>query len=86
MRVILTLVILVFTTATEITQESEFSRDRIEIAEQLAQYSYRWDSKNAEGFSEFFADEAVMERWRDSVLVSGSRIVGRQSIFEYAKT
>lgn len=85
MRVILTFAILVLTTATGITQESEFSRDRIEIAEQLAQYSYRWDSKNAEGFSELFTDEAVIERWYDGILVPGSRIVGRQSIFEYAK-
>jgi len=85
MRVILTFAVLVLTTATGITQESEFSRDRIEIAEQLAQYSYRWDSKNAEGFSELFTDEAVIERWYDGILVLGSRIVGRQSIFEYAK-
>ena len=85
MRVILTFAILVLTTATGITQESEFSRDRIEIAEQLAQYSYRWDSKNAEGFSELFTNEAVIERWYDGILVPGSRIVGRQSIFEYAK-
>ena len=85
MRVILTFAVLVLTTATGITQESEFSRDRIEIAEQLAQYSYRWDSKNAEGFSELFTNEAVIERWYDGILVPGSRIVGRQSIFEYAK-
>ena len=85
MRVILTFAVLVLTTATGITQESEFSRDRIEITEQLAQYSYRWDSKNAEGFSELFTDEAVIERWHDGVLVPGSRIVGRQAIFEYAK-
>ena len=85
MRVILTFAVLVLTTATGITQESEFSRDRIEIAEQLAQYSYRWDSKNAEGFSELFTDEAVIERWYDGILVPGSRIVGRRSIFEYAK-
>ena len=85
MRVILTFAVLVLTTATGITQESEFSRDRIEIAEQLAQYSYRWDSKNAEGFSELFTDEAVIERWYDGILVLGSRIVGRRSIFEYAK-
>ena len=85
MRVILTFAILVLTTATGITQESEFSRDRIEIAEQLAQYSYRWDSKNAEGFSELFTDEAAIERWYDGISVPGSRIVGRQSIFEYAK-
>ena len=85
MRVILTFAVLVLTTATGITQESEFSRDRIEIAEQLAQYSYRWDSKDAEGFSELFTDEAVIERWYDGILVPGSRIVGRRSIFEYAK-
>ena len=63
MRVILTLVILVLTTVTGITQEVDFTRARIEIAEQLAQYSYRWDGKNA----------------------AGSRIVGRQASFEYAK-
>ena len=85
MRVILTLVILTFITTTGITQEAEFTRDRIEIAEKVAQYSYRWDAKNAKEFSELFTDEAVIERWHDGVLVPGSRIVGRQAIFEYAK-
>lgn len=59
--------------------------DRLAIAEQLAQYSYRWDSKDAEGFAQLFTLDGVMEQRVKSAVVSGSRVVGRQAILEYAK-
>ena len=59
--------------------------DRLAIAEQLAQYSYRWDSKDSEGFADLFTEDGVMERRLGGALVSGSRVVGRQAIFAYAK-
>jgi hypothetical protein len=59
--------------------------DKLAIAEQLANYSYRWDAKDAEGFSDLFADDGVMERCRVDELVKTSRVTGRQAIFDYAK-
>ena len=59
--------------------------DRLEIAEVVAQYSYRWDSKDSQGFADLFAEDGVMERWVEGVLVPNSRVEGRQAIFEYAK-
>ena len=59
--------------------------DKLAIAEQLASYSYRWDTKDAEGFSDLFTDNGVMERWQTDELVKASRVTGRQAIFNYAK-
>ena len=59
--------------------------DRLAIAEQLAHYSYRWDAKDSDGFADLFTDDGVMERRRGGELVSGSRVVGRQAILDYAK-
>ncbi len=70
-------------------EESAISRStvasRLAIADQLAQYSYRWDGKDASAFAELFTTDAVMERWRDGRLVEGSRISGRPAILEYAR-
>jgi hypothetical protein len=60
--------------------------DRLAIAAQLAQYSYRWDSKDSDGFADLFTNDGVMERRRGGALISGSRVVGRQAILDYAKT
>ncbi len=59
--------------------------NKMAISEALAQYSYRWDSKNALGFTDLFTADAVMERWRKGKLVAGSRIEGSQAILEYAR-
>ena len=59
--------------------------DRLAIEEQLAQYSYLWDSKDSAGFADLFTVDGVMERRRGGELVSGSRVVGRQAILAYAK-
>ncbi len=60
--------------------------DRLLIAEQLAQYSYRWDAKDSAGFADLFTDDGVMERRRGGDVVGGSRMVGRQAILDYATT
>ncbi len=67
-------------------QELAAIEDRLLIAEQLAQYSYRWDGKDAVGFSELFTEDGIMERWSRGELIAGSRVTGRQAIREYAST
>lgn len=59
--------------------------DKLAIAASLAQYSYRWDSKDSAGFADLFTAEAVMERWLAGSLVEGSRLSGKQAILAYAK-
>ena len=58
---------------------------RFAITDQVSQYSYRWDSKDAVGFADLFTEDAVMERRRRGKLVPGSRVVGRPAILEYAR-
>ncbi len=65
--------------------EISSTEDKLAIAEQVAQYSYRWDSKDSAGFADLFTDDGVMERRRDGEVVSGSRMVGHQAILDYAK-
>ena len=60
--------------------------DRLLIAEQLAQYSYRWDGKDSAGFADLFTEDGAMERRRGGEVVTGSRVVGRQAILDYATT
>ena len=67
-------------------QELGSIEDRLLIAEQLTQYSYRWDGKDAVGFSKLFTEDGVMERWRDGAVIPGSRVRGREAILEYART
>jgi len=59
--------------------------DRLAIADVLTQYAYRWDGKDAAGFAELFTDDAVFERQVNGGLVPGSRVIGKQAIFEYAR-
>ncbi len=66
-------------------QEYDSVADRLAIAEVLAQYSYRWDSKDSEGFSNLFTEDAIMERSASGELIPGSRLEGRQAILTYAK-
>jgi hypothetical protein len=61
-------------------------QDRLAIAEQLAQYSYRWDSKDSEGFAELFTTDGAMDRRRGGEVVIGARVVGHQAILDYART
>jgi hypothetical protein len=59
---------------------------RLEIAEQLAQYSYRWDSKDSAGFADLFTADGAMDRHRGGEPVNGARVVGYQAILDYART
>ena len=86
-RVFVPLVALCATSAIRIAaQEADGLANRIAIGDQLAQYSYRWDSKNSNGFADLFTDDGVMERQVDGTVVSNSRVVGRRAILDYART
>ena len=61
------------------------TQDRLAISEMLAQYSYRWDSKDSMGFAGLFTTDAVMERWQEGMLVENSRVIGKEAIYQYAK-
>lgn len=76
---------LAFSATTALADEITVIADKIAIAEMLAQYPYRWDSKNSREFAELFTDNGVIERWLEGSLVEGSRIQGKQAIFDYAK-
>ncbi len=81
---VLTIYLVVAVTSAH-AQEYNQVRDRLAIAEVVAQYSYQWDSKDAEGFASLFTDDAVMERWASGEFISDSRLEGRQAILIYAK-
>ena len=70
---------------TLLADELSTLSNKLAIAEVLAQYSYRWDSKDAAGFAKLFTEDAVMERWLGEALVQDSRIQGRQAIQHYAQ-
>lgn len=74
-----------FSATATLGDEATTLADKMAIAETLAQYPYRWDSKDSRGFSELFTDEGVIERWLRGSLVETSRVVGKQAIYEYAK-
>ena len=63
----------------------DMTADRLAIADALAQYAYRWDGKDAAGFAELLTDDAIFERHVHGELVPGSRVSGKQAIFEYAQ-
>lgn len=65
--------------------EVQILSNKMAIAEALAQYPYRWDSKNTQSFADLFTEDAVMERWRKGTLIEESRLQGKTAIFEYAE-
>ena len=69
---------------TNAAQVSGTVEDRFAIGDQLTQYSYRWDGKDAAGFAALFTDDGVMERYRDGNLVPESELLGNEAIFDYA--
>lgn len=75
-----------FAAAPALADEPGSVADRLAVADILAQYSYRWDGKDAAAFAALFTEDGVMERWRDGALVPGSRVEGRQAILDYART
>lgn len=58
--------------------------DRLQIMENLAQYSYRWDGKDSEGFASLFTEDGIMERQVGGELIPGSRVQGKAAILVYA--
>ena len=58
---------------------------RLQIMENLAQYSYRWDGKDSDGFANLFTEDGVMERRVEGELVPGSRVEGKAAILDYAR-
>ncbi len=74
-----------FSASASSVAESEFStEDRLQIMDALAQYSYRWDGKDAAGFAQLFTEDGEMERWVSGERVNGSLVQGRKAIREYA--
>jgi hypothetical protein len=71
---------------TVVAQDLVALQDRLAIAEQLAQYAYRWDSKDSEGFADLFTEDGAMDRRLGGEVVSGARVVGHQAILDYART
>ncbi len=69
-----------------VAQDLDALQDRLAIAEQVAQYSYRWDSKDSEGFANLFTADGAMDRRRGGTPVAGARVVGHEAILEYART
>lgn len=65
--------------------QDETIKDRLAILDVISQYSYRWDSKDAQGFANLFTVDAIMESWQLGARQPRSRIEGRQAIFAYAR-
>jgi len=68
-----------------LADESGEVSNRLAIAEMLAQYSYRWDSKDSQGFAALFTEDASMERRLNGITVDGSLLQGKQAILDYAR-
>jgi len=66
------------------TLAADVATDRLAIADVLTQYSYRWDGKDAAGFADLFTEDAVIEQHINGALTAGSRVIGRNAIYEYA--
>ena len=68
--------------------EAEDLRDlhnRALISEALAQYPYRWDTKDTQGFANLFTEDGIMERKVGGETVEGSVVQGKAAIFEYGR-
>lgn len=81
-RVLLTIGYLLVANTTFAAEELSLE-DRLLITDALTQYSYRWDSKDAAGFSRLFLEDGEMERWASGSLVEGSLVRGREAIYQY---
>ncbi len=81
------LIIFLFSASATTLTADELSTvsNRLAIAEMLAQYSYRWDSKDSDGFADLFTDDASMERRLNGMTVDGSLVQGKLAILDYAR-
>ncbi len=73
-----------FFSSTSLGQDLQAIEAKLAINEQIAQYSYRWDSKDSDGFANLFTEDGTLERWVRGELVKESLIQGREAIMEYA--
>ena len=80
-----TLSSLIFLSGLVSAAETTNVENRLQIMENLAQYSYRWDGKDSEGFANLFTDDGVMERRVAGELIPGSRLQGKSAILDYAR-
>lgn len=62
----------------------ESTLDRQTITELVAEYAYRWDRKDAVGFSELFASDGTID-WVLGKNPEGTPIKGRANILAYAR-
>ncbi len=85
---VIALLLILFSLSTNdsVAQDGRALVDRMAIGDQLAQYSYRWDSKNSAGFADLFTEDGIMERRVGGEVTFGSRVEGRQAILDYATT
>ncbi len=58
--------------------------DKFAIHEVIAQYSYTWDDKNAEGFAQLFTEDAVWEAFGSGKAVPDIHLESQQAIREWA--
>ena len=56
--------------------------NRLQIENNIAQYAYRWDQKDAKGFAKLFTEDAVVERWIQGE--QASLLEGREALLNYA--
>ena len=76
---------IVLLTSTVSADDIQTINDKLAIAAVIAQYSYTWDSKDAEAFSNLFTDDAVSEVWLPGKSNPFSRTETRQNILTKAK-
>lgn len=76
---------IVLLTNTVFADDLQAINDKLAIAAVIAQYSYTWDSKDAEAFSNLFTEDAVSEVWLPNMSKPWSRTDTRQNILTKAK-
>ena len=58
--------------------------DRLAIHEMIAQYAYSYDSRDADGFAEVFAEDGVFEIFFPGNTSPAVRLQSRKEIYEWA--
>lgn len=58
--------------------------DRFAILDTIAQYSYRYDARDAHGFSELFLVDGLWEAWAAGAAEPELRLSGRAEIFAWS--
>lgn len=76
---------LVFFGLARADAEAPKLEDRLQISDQIARYSQLWDRKDAEGFSELFTDDGVLEWHFADASEQPPSLTGRDNILQYAR-